>query len=213
MREVENGVVPLRAEQPSAEDERRVNALGRDAFERARRVAILAGAGADADDVANRIAAIVCKRSRANPDYFDQPDQLSRFITTAAQNAVDNVRRAERRRVRREAMHADMVAGGLREWEHAVLGLETKEALERIASAVDELSPRCREAMTLRLMEGMSRTDMANALGISQSAVTKLLWEGLRKLEKSLEPLLAMAESTFGGKKRSPTPVNKEQQR
>lgn len=57
-----------------------------------------------------------------------------------------------------------------------------RDELRRLQRALDELSPRCREAFVLRQIEGLSRKEIASRMGLSDATVREYLAIGLFKL-------------------------------
>ncbi|HEV2561060.1 MAG TPA: RNA polymerase sigma factor [Rhizomicrobium sp.] len=57
-----------------------------------------------------------------------------------------------------------------------------RDELRRLQHALDELSPRCREAFVLRQIEGCSRREIAQRMGLSEATVREYLAIGLFKL-------------------------------
>ena len=60
--------------------------------------------------------------------------------------------------------------------------LLARDELRQLQAALDRLSPRCREAVVLARIEGLSRNEIAVRMGVAESAVSKYLSTGIRKL-------------------------------
>ncbi len=54
-----------------------------------------------------------------------------------------------------------------------------RDELRRLQRALDQLSPRCREAVVLRQVEGLTRKEIAARMGISDATVREHLAQGL----------------------------------
>jgi RNA polymerase sigma factor (sigma-70 family) len=54
-----------------------------------------------------------------------------------------------------------------------------RDELRRLQAALDKLSPRCREAVLLKQLEGLSRREVAGRMGISEETVKEYLAIGL----------------------------------
>lgn len=54
-----------------------------------------------------------------------------------------------------------------------------REALELVQSAMRELSPRCREVLHMRRIEGLSAREIASRLGMSRQMVTRYIAQGM----------------------------------
>ena len=109
------------------------------------------------------------------------PDQTKAFVLTTARNLIID-------RVRRESVIpfeivTDLEALGVASEqpgpERAIIA---RDALRRLTTALDQLPPRCREAVTLRKIEGLSRREIASRMGIAEFTVNRHLTEGMRAL-------------------------------
>ena len=82
--------------------------------------------------------------------------------------------------------------------------LGTRQALVRLAEALDRLPDRCREVVWLRRVEELPQKGVAERLGISEKTVEKHLAKGMRLLADYLygggaaRPLQAMDEEDDG---------------
>ena len=115
----------------------------------------------------------------------DLPQQPRAFVFTTAQNLLID-------RMRREKI-VQIEAGS----ELDTLAIATdepspdrtaiaKDELRRWQAALDRLAPRTREVVTLRRIEGLSRAEIAQRLGITEVTVKWHLNEGLRALADDL---------------------------
>lgn len=57
-----------------------------------------------------------------------------------------------------------------------------RDILRKLHSALDRLPPRCREAIILRRVEGLSRREIASRMGISEKTVAEHITNGMRSL-------------------------------
>jgi len=57
-----------------------------------------------------------------------------------------------------------------------------RSELRRVEAAVDSLPPRCREAIVLGRIEGMSGREIAERMGVTEQTVSKHLKQGIRAL-------------------------------
>jgi RNA polymerase sigma-70 factor (ECF subfamily) len=70
-----------------------------------------------------------------------------------------------------------------------------REELRKLQSALDELPPRCREAIVLRKIEDVPRREIATRMGIAEKTVSRHITEGI----------CALADALYGGaEKRRP---------
>jgi RNA polymerase sigma-70 factor (ECF subfamily) len=61
-----------------------------------------------------------------------------------------------------------------------------RDELRRLQSAIDRLPPRCREAIILARVEGLSGREIAARMGVGESAVSHYLDRGVRALAEML---------------------------
>lgn len=61
-----------------------------------------------------------------------------------------------------------------------------RDELRRLQSALETLPPRCREAFVLGRIEGLSRSEIAARMGVSEDTVTEHLTKGMRALAAML---------------------------
>jgi RNA polymerase sigma-70 factor (ECF subfamily) len=113
------------------------------------------------------------------------PDPVKPVLFTIARNLlVDRVRK--RSVVPIEAV-ADLDALGIAvENPGADRSLAAREELRKIQTAIDNLPPRCREAVVLARLEGLSGREIAQRMGISEQAVSYHLNHGVRLLANAL---------------------------
>lgn len=60
--------------------------------------------------------------------------------------------------------------------------VSAREELGRLQAGLDRLSPRCREVVMLRKIEGLSQKDTAARIGITENTVEKSMVQGMRAL-------------------------------
>ena len=122
---------------------------------------------------------------------------LSSTVTVAASSRPRMGRSRPRRprdRFRRERSHHtglhDPLDDSLHELPSEEPGTDdvyaSRERLERLLSALDELSPRCRQVFLLQRYEGMTYTAIARQLQVSVSAVEKHMMRALLHLQARL---------------------------
>jgi RNA polymerase sigma-70 factor (ECF subfamily) len=113
------------------------------------------------------------------------PDSPKAFVLSTARNLlIDRVRRA--RIVPLETV-TDLEALNIASAEvSAEKVVMARDALGRLQAAVDRLPPRAREAVILSKLEGFSRKQIAERMGIAEDTVKNLLVQGMRKLAETL---------------------------
>jgi RNA polymerase sigma factor (sigma-70 family) len=113
------------------------------------------------------------------------PHPVKPFLLITARNlVVDSVRRDQ-------VVSIEAVAD-LEELEivtdepNAERGVIARQELRRLQAALDRLSPRCRQAMILRKIEGLARREIAERMGVSEPTVAKHLAAGMYALAEFL---------------------------
>lgn len=146
------------------------------------RLALLLGAGHDAEDLVSEAFCELHRRWRRLRDPNSAPAYLRSTVTNLARMRI---RKLEVRR-----RHAHTEAGDL---ERATV--ESAESLallkddqQRVIDALQKLSTRQREALVLRYWLGLKETEIADALGISAGAVKSHVFRGMSALTALLEP-------------------------
>jgi RNA polymerase sigma factor (sigma-70 family) len=109
------------------------------------------------------------------------PRQTKAFLFTTARNLlIDRTRGA--RIIPIEAAV---------DWETLNLAMEApgpdrvlmaREELRRLQAALDRLPPRCREAVVLKQIDGLSRHEIASRMGVGEETVKMHLTNGMRAL-------------------------------
>ncbi len=61
-----------------------------------------------------------------------------------------------------------------------------RDELRRLQSAIDRLSPRCREAVVLCKIEGLSGREIAQRMGVSEATVSEHIDKGMCALADML---------------------------
>jgi len=118
------------------------------------------------------------------------PTRSKAFLFTTARNLLIN-------RVRHERIISIETVSDLDELnlvadepsqERAIIA---RDELRRVRAAIEQLPPKCRETILLRRVEGLSGREIALRMGISESAVSHYVDNGMRSLADML-----FAEST-----------------
>jgi len=122
---------------------------------------------------------------RSHPERDHAPKAL--LYTTARNLAISRIRHqqlVERSALAvtvNEEMHADRQSPE----KHA----RTSEELRSLLSIVNQLPPRCRKVLMLRLVEGLSQKEIAASLGIAVSTVEKHLAKALQNSTRAMREL------------------------
>ncbi len=118
------------------------------------------------------------------------PERAKPFVLTTARNLlIDRVRREHV--VPIDAV-SDLDALGIAIDEPGPeRSIIARDVLRRLRDSLDRLPPRCREAFTLKRLEGLSRAEVAQRMGISERMVTEHMAQAVCALADMLygEPL------------------------
>ncbi len=109
------------------------------------------------------------------------PDKPKQFVFTTARNLlVDRVRREQIVPIEAVAdLDALDVAMDEPSPDRQVIA---RDELKHLQTALDRLTPRCREAIILGRIEGLSGVEIAERMGITRSTVSRHLTDGLAAL-------------------------------
>jgi RNA polymerase sigma factor (sigma-70 family) len=113
------------------------------------------------------------------------PDNPKRFLLTTARNLlIDRVRREHVVPIEAVAdLEALSVALDQPGPDRVAVA---RDELRRLQAALDRLPPRCREAIILGHIEGLSGTEIAARMGVTKFTVSEHLANGVRALTEML---------------------------
>lgn len=134
----------------------------------------------DIPDLVQEVYARVYEAARK-----DLPQQPRAFVFTTAQNLIIDRMRREKIVQIEAVSELDTLAIAADEPAPDRTAI-AKDELRRLQAALDRLTPRTREVVTLRRIEGLSRAEIAQRLGITEVTVKWHLNEGLRALADDL---------------------------
>lgn len=131
---------------------------------------------ADVDDLLQEIYVRVCEGARRQI-----PEPVKPYVFTVARNLLIDLVRRER------IIPIDAVSDlDALEVEKDEPGPErnaiARDELRRLQSALDRLPPRSREAIVLKQVEGLSRKEIAQRMGIGEGTVKQYVADGVRSL-------------------------------
>ncbi|WP_457326203.1 RNA polymerase sigma factor [Roseateles sp. P5_E11] len=114
------------------------------------------------------------------------PEATAAFVFTCARNLlVDQVRRAQVVPFEVVADLEDLPAQPSNDFTPERLA-ESRQKLELLQLALDDLPPRCREVVMLRKIDGLSNKEIADRLGIAEGTIEKQITVGVRALAETL---------------------------
>lgn len=145
----------------------------------------IVGNHADAEDVVQRIF-LALRRAR-----FQGDASLWTYLYRAAVNGAVNVVRARRRReaAERRLLEREVVARAARTRGPEAEILEG-EILAAVAQALLHVKKRHRRVLVLRIIHGLSNTEIAEREDIPLATVGTWLRRGRRELQRALKPVL-----------------------
>jgi len=135
---------------------------------------------ADIADIRQDVYEHVCEAAREHI-----PEQTKAFVFRTARNLIID-------RYRHEQVVPIEAVPDLEAFDVAVDApgpertTQARGELRRLQVALDELPPRCREAIVLGRIEGLSGREIAGRMGITEQAVSKHLNNGIRTLANFL---------------------------
>lgn len=111
------------------------------------------------------------------------PEHAGAFVLATARNLlIDRARRSQVVAIDTYAELEDLAADELTPERHAGGRME----LDALVEALDALPPRCREAVVLRKVDGLSQREVAAEMGITEDTVEKQIAKGMRSLADAL---------------------------
>lgn len=142
---------------------------------------------ADIADLRQEVYLRVCQQAEK-----EIPHPVKPLVFTIARNLmIDQVRRGQVIPIESVAdLEAINVAGDTPGPDRTLMA---REELLLLRAALEKLPPRCREALILRRIEGLSRREIAERMGISEHTVSEHINVGVRALANALygEPMQA----------------------
>jgi RNA polymerase sigma-70 factor (ECF subfamily) len=142
----------------------------------------------DAEDVVQETFLRAFRRIES----FDGRGAFSTWLCSIAANCSLDVLRLRQRAQQMGGSEQDAPA---RDASPERLAL-SREARERVAAALDQLSTLERTAFTMRHFEGVSIGDIAAALGRPSGAVRHCVFRAVQKLRRELQPLMRARYAT-----------------
>jgi len=134
----------------------------------------------DIDDLCQDVYARVCEAAQ---DKI--PNPAKPFVFAIARNLmIDRVRHENVISIEAVA-DPDMFATAA-DRPSAERGIIAREELYSLQAALDALPPRCREAVVMKKIEGLSRREIAARMGIAEKTVKRHLANGMMALANAL---------------------------
>ena len=131
---------------------------------------------ADIADIRQDVYEHVCEAAREHI-----PEQTKAFVFRTARNLIID-------RFRHEQVVSIEAVPDLEAFEIAIdapgpdRAAQARGELRRLQIALDQLPPRCREAIVLGRIDGLAGREIATQMGITEQAVSKHLNKGIRAL-------------------------------
>ncbi len=130
----------------------------------------------EVEDLRQDVYARVCEAAKTQI-----PEKTKSFVLATARNLLID-------RIRHEQIVPIDAASDVDLLEIAVdipspeRGAIARDALRKLQSALDRLSPQEREVIVLRRVDGLSRSEIAARLGLTERQVSEHLAQGMRAL-------------------------------
>jgi len=145
------------------------------------------GSEADADDVLQET--LLKLHNALATDKVENPQA---FAFTVARNlSVDFIRWSARSRTRDSAYGETRTQRSGDDFvdpaPDAEAQVESREQVERLLSALDDLTPKVRQAFVLHKIDGLSYAEVAEQMGLSKSTVEKHMMKALRLIAEALK--------------------------
>lgn len=149
----------------------------------------LTGNEQDAEDVVQE----TFLRAFKQLDRYDGRAAFATWIYRIASNYALDLLRARKRIDHQKDPDAPSVFDNLQAGGMAADRLVySNQVQSRLRSAMDELSEQERTAFVLRHFEGLSIEEIGETLGVGESATKNSIFRAVRKLRRSLEPVLGV---------------------
>lgn len=147
----------------------------------------MTGNAHDAEDVVQE----TFLRAYRRLDQFEDRAQVGSWLFRIAANCGYDLLRARQRKERRGEGHLGLdVAEALPADEAGPQRLaEGRDVRRRVTAAMDAMSDRERSAFTLRHFEGWTIAEIAEALGLDESATKQSIFRAVKKARAVLAPL------------------------
>jgi RNA polymerase sigma-70 factor (ECF subfamily) len=150
-------------------------------------------------DPSDIIQETLIEANRRLGDYLrERPMPLLPWLRQIASERIIDVHRrhliSQRRSIMREHVPSDLCDASAVDLARCLAADQTspsghlirQEQLERLREALQQLSPRHREVLVMRHLEGLDLFEIANVLAISPEAVKARLLRAMRKLRETL---------------------------
>ena|SRR5918999_2896680 len=126
--------------------------------------------------VAEDLTQQVFTEAAASPVWQSGGDTVGLLFTIAKRRVIDEFRRSERKQVPLE--HAETLAAPM---------TEPRDARAIVSAAIDRLKPDQRDVVLLKLIRGLSFSEVASHLGVTEGACKMRLRRALENLRCELE--------------------------
>ncbi|HEV2561202.1 MAG TPA: sigma-70 family RNA polymerase sigma factor [Rhizomicrobium sp.] len=134
----------------------------------------------DIADLRQDVYAQVCEAAKKRT-----PDPVKPFVFAVARNLVINRVRRERV-IPIEAVADPDALGVAMDMPGPDRNVIARDELLRLRAAIDRLPPRCREAVIMARLEGLTGRAIAARMGVSESAVSHHVENGMRAIADML---------------------------
>jgi len=148
---------------------------------------------ADADDLAQNVFVELCKGN----GRYDGRGSVERYLFGIAKNAIRKYHRERAHSVK--TIPIDSVypidTGKVQQSRGPARQIEAQELKKIIEEAVDQLPPKAREAVKLRLVEGLEPEAAAKRAGCHVDTFYRRFYEGLKALRKCMKSSIILVST------------------
>lgn len=133
----------------------------------------------DLPDLRQELYANLYESARKN----GPPAHVRAFVFIAARNLlINNMRRSRVIPIDSVANLGELEVNGIVDMLTPEREAEAGEELRRLQGALDRLPPRCREALWMRRIDGLSQKEVAAAMGVGERTVEEQMRRAMRQL-------------------------------
>ncbi|MDR8394080.1 sigma-70 family RNA polymerase sigma factor [Aliifodinibius sp. S!AR15-10] len=120
-------------------------------------------------------------------NLIDTPQSVQAYLYVSLRRILLRLNKRENSRERRNAQYLEQGMDGLISIEEEIiLEEERKKREELYKSCIKALTPRQKEALLLRVDNGMSNTEIAGIMGITEKRVRNLIYESIKRLRREI---------------------------
>ncbi len=138
------------------------------------------GSASEAEDIVQDIYLKIA-------NVTERPDHPGAYLYRLGTNVMVDRARAQRRAAKRDdgyyrTLRVETRAGDAVDRPDPDAAIDARRALKRVTTAVRALPPQCRRVFLMHKIDGLSYAEVAQALGVSRSAIEKHMMLALKRI-------------------------------